>query len=290
MDIRTLEYFLAVTREGSMTGAAEALHLTQPTLSRQMKDLEAELGKKLFFRGRRITLTEDGILLRGRAEEMLDLFQKTENEIANGAAALSGDVSIGTAGTFGMQPVLQVASDMQKAFPGVRFHIAGADRRTLLERLNTGLDDFTLFVGKADLSRYGQLPLPGKNRWGVLMRPEDPLVRRAKISPAELWDRPLILSRQADDCAELFQWLGKTKEDLRLSASCDLACSAAQMAAAGMGLALTPEAPSGPGDGSLLFRPLSPALPLEASVIWKKYKVFSAPSAKFLASLRNGRK
>ena len=164
MEIRVLEYFLAVAREESVTGAAAALHLTQPTLSRQLRELEEELGKQLFIRGRRITLTEDGILLRRRAEEILDLVQKTEKDVMENVPAVSGDIYIGAAETPGMRLILKLAAKMQTEYPGVRFHVSSGDREDLLDRLGKGLDDFSLFMGDIDMSRCDSLRLPAADR------------------------------------------------------------------------------------------------------------------------------
>lgn len=287
MEVRALEYFLAVAREESISGAAQSLHLTQPTLSRQLMALEEELGKQLFIRGRRITLTEDGILLRKRAEEILDLVQKTEQEVMQNEPSVSGDIYIGAAETRGMKLLLQLAAEMQKEYPGVRFHVSSGDREDLMDRLNKGLDDFGLFMGEMDLARYDAIRLPTKDRWGVLMRCDDPLAACEAVSPEELVDRPLILSRQADRYEELNNWFGCSRDSLQLPATYNLAYNASLMAEEGMGLVLTLEGLiNATGDSTLAFRPLAPALTVGMSVVWKKYPVFSAASAKFLERIQ----
>jgi DNA-binding transcriptional LysR family regulator len=287
MEIRVLEYFLAVAREESVTGAAAALHLTQPTLSRQLRELEEELGKQLFIRGRRITLTEDGILLRRRAEEILDLVQKTEKDVMENVPAVSGDIYIGAAETPGMRLILKLAAKMQTEYPGVRFHVSSGDREDLLDRLGKGLDDFSLFMGDIDMSRCDSLRLPAADRWGILMRRDDPLARLSEISPALLEGRPLILSRQCGNYPQLFSWLGRPREALQIPATYNLAYNASLMAEENMGLVLTLEGLiNASGDSPLVFRPLSPTLVLGMSVVWKKYPVFAPASAKFLEYLR----
>jgi DNA-binding transcriptional LysR family regulator len=287
MEIRVLEYFLAVAREESVTGAAAALHLTQPTLSRQLRELEEELGKQLFIRGRRITLTEDGILLRKRAEEIVDLVQKTEKDVMENVPAVSGDIYIGAAETPGMRLILAIAAKLRREYPGVCFHVSSGDREDLLDRLNKGLDDFGLFMGDMDMSRYDSVRLPAEDRWGVLMRRDDPLSRLTAISPDSLDGRPLILSRQCGNYPQLFSWMGRQREALQIPATYNLAYNASLMAEEGMGLVITLEGLiNTAGDSPLTFRPLSPPLSLGMAVVWKKYPVFSAASAKFLEYLR----
>lgn len=179
MEFRVLQYFLAVAREQSISGAAKALHLSQPTLSRQLKDMEEELGKPLFIRSnRKITLTEEGRILRKRAEEITELVRKARDEIALSEEMIAGDISIGAGETDGVRYLAKAARDLQAAYPLVHFHIVSGDKTTVLEDLDKGLIDFALLFGEIDDSRYDALKLPSTDAFGVLMRRDDPLAQR----------------------------------------------------------------------------------------------------------------
>lgn len=205
MELRVLQYFLAVAREQNISAAAQALHLTQPTLSRQLRDLEEELGKPLMIRGsRKITLTEDGMLLRKRAEEILDLVGRTEKEIAQSDESISGDIYIGTGETDGVRQIVKTARRLQKSYPGILFHIVSGDAVDVCERLDKGLLDFGILLGDIDKVKYNYMELPMKDTWGVLMQRSSPLAEKAAVSPRDLWDKPLILSRQVDNKSGLY--------------------------------------------------------------------------------------
>lgn len=200
MELRVLQYFLAVAREQNISAAAQSLHLTQPTLSRQLKELEEELGKQLMVRGsRKIVLTEEGMLLRKRAEEILDLVGRTEKEIAQSDDTVSGDIYIGTGETDGMRQIARTAKQLQEHSPGIHFHIVSGDAVDVCERLDKGLLDFGVLLGDIDKIKYHYLELPMKDTWGVLMRRDSPLAQQERILPQDLWDKPLILSRQVDN-------------------------------------------------------------------------------------------
>lgn len=172
MEVRVLEYFLAVARERSISGAAEALHLTQPTLSRQIKELEDELGKTLIIRGsRRITLTEEGMLLRKRAEEIVSLVRRTRDEVMCSAEDVSGDVYIGAGETRGMSILADIMTEIRRENPGVRFHTVSGDSADIMERLDKGLFDFCLIMGNVDISRYKLPAAPGHGRFRTAHAP-----------------------------------------------------------------------------------------------------------------------
>ena len=182
MELRVLQYFLMVAREQNITRAAEALHITQPTLSRQIKDMEEELGKQLFIRGsRKITLTEEGMILRKRAEEILGLVKKTEDEIALSADISEGDIYIGAGETHAVQYLAQGARQLQASYPNIRFHIASGDTTDVLEELDKGLLDFGLLFGFVDTSKYEHLEFPVKDTYGILMRKDSTLAKNIKI-------------------------------------------------------------------------------------------------------------
>ncbi len=198
MELRVLQYFLAIAREQSIVRAAESLHLSQPTLSTQIKAMEKELGKQLFIRGtkgsRKVTLTEEGMILRKRAEEILNLVQKTEREISLSDQVVVGDVYIGAGETDAVRFIAKAAKKLSEAYPGIRYHIASGNTEFVLEQLEKGLIDFGIVFGSVDHARYNSIPFPYKDTWGVLMRKDSPLAEKQEILPEDLWDKPLIIS------------------------------------------------------------------------------------------------
>ena len=184
MELRVLQYFLAVAREQNISAAAQSLHLTQPTLSRQLKELEEELGKQLMIRGnRKVTLTQDGMLLRKRAEEILELVDRTEKEVMCSEETVSGDVYIGTGETDGVRQIARSANQIQARYPGVHFHIVSGDAVDVCARLDKGLLDFGVLLGDIDKIKYHYMELPMKDTWGVLMRRDSPLAQRDAVLP-----------------------------------------------------------------------------------------------------------
>ncbi|HJA49500.1 MAG TPA: LysR family transcriptional regulator [Candidatus Agathobaculum intestinipullorum] len=287
MELRVLQYFLAVAREQNISAAAQSLHLTQPTLSRQLRELEDELGKQLLIRGsRKVTLTEDGMLLRRRAEEILDLVSRTEQEVMRPDEAVTGDVYIGTGETDGVRQLAQAAKRVQQAHPGVRFHIVSGDAVDVCERLDKGLLDFGVLLGDIDRTRYNYMALPMKDVWGVLMRCDSPLAGQATVSPEQLWDKPLILSRQADNKSGLYRWLGREPTQLHTVATYNLIYNASLMVDEGMGYAFTLDKLVNTESSNLCFRPLRPRLELGMHLVWKKSQVFSKAAALFLKELQ----
>lgn len=288
MELRVLQYFLAITREQSISGAAEFLHLSQPTLSRQIKDMEDELGKQLLIRGnRKITLTEEGMILRKRAEEIIELVRKTENEITLSDESIAGDIHIGTGETEGVHLLAKAAKELQADYPMVHFHIASGDAETVLEQLDKGLIDFGLLLGKVDLSKYDYCRLPVEDVWGILMRRDSPLAAKEAVTPEDLWDKPLIMSRQADKNNELLEWLKKENREPNIIATYNLVYNASLMVDEGMGYALClDKIINTSGDSSLCFKPLEPKLEIGMNLVWKKYQVFTKAAEKYLQKLQ----
>ena len=287
MELRVLQYFLAVAQEQSISAAAQSLHLTQPTLSRQLRELEEELGKQLMIRGsRKITLTEEGMLLRKRAEEILDLVSRTEREVTQSDEAIAGDVYIGTGETDGVRQLARVAKQIQQDYPDVRFHIVSGDAVDVCDRLEKGLLDFGVLLGDIDRTRYNYLPLPMKDTWGVLMRRDSPLAGQQTVSPAQMWDKPLILSRQMDNKSGLYRWLGKEPTQLNTVATYNLIYNASLMVDEGMGYAFTLDKLVNTIGSNLCFRPLQPKLELGMHLVWKKSQVFSKAAGLFLDCLQ----
>ena len=199
MELRVLEYFLAIAREQSITGAARSLHLSQPTLSTQIRALEEELGKQLLVRGtpgsRKVTLTEEGMLLRKRAEEIVSLVRRTEDEISLSNEFIAGDVYIGAGETDGIRVLARTAGKVREDHPDIHFHISSGDGKDVLENLDKGLIDFGLLLQKVDPAKYEMINIPVKETWGVLMRKDSPLAEKDAITPEDLRELPLIMSR-----------------------------------------------------------------------------------------------
>lgn len=291
MEIRVLQYFLAIAREQSIIRAAESLHLSQPTLSTQIKNMEEELGKQLLIRGtkgsRKVTLTEEGMILRKRAEEILDLVKKTENEITSSDDVVIGDVYIGAGETDGMRLLARAAGNLKKHYPGIHYHISSGNAIFVRERLDKGLIDFGLVFGKPDSKKYESLQLPAKDVWGVIMRKDDPLAGKEAISPEDLWNKPLILSQQETGGGELHQWMKRSPSELNVAATYNLLFNASLLVEEGLGYAICLEKLlNTSGDSKLCFRPLLPCLDMEMYLIWKKYQVFSKAAEKFLITLQ----
>lgn len=265
MEIRVLKYFLAVAREQNISAAAQSLFLSQPTLSRQLK----ELGKQLFIRGsRKITLTEEGLLLRKRAEEIVELLDKTEKELSNSDEQVSGEIYIGAGETDGLRLIAKAAKELQEQYPQITYRIISGDAVDITERLDKGLIDFALLLEPVDISKYSYLKFPVKDVWGVLMRRDCPLAEKKSISPKDLQDMPLIVSRQALDGSELTQWLKNGSEQLNIVSTYNLVYNASLMVDEGLGVALClDKIINVSGDSSLCFRPLKPRLEVGMSLV-----------------------
>lgn len=288
MELRVLHYFLAVVKQGNIINAAEALHVTQPTLSRQLMELEEELGKKLFIRGnRKISLTDEGILLHKRAEEIIDLVEKTKSEIVSSDKLISGDIYIGGGETEVMRLLAQAAKKLQKDYPNIKYHIYSGNADDVTEKLDKGLLDFGVLIEPANISKYNFLKLPAVDRWGVLMRRDSPLAKYETIKPEYLWDIPLLCSRQSMVGKELAQWIGKDFNSLNISATYNLIYNASLMVEEGIGYALCLDKLINTLDNSTLcFKPLEPKLEVGLNIVWKKSQVFSKASHKFLEILK----
>lgn len=292
MELRVLQYFLAVAREQSISGAAQSLHLSQPTLSTQLKALEDELGKPLLIRGtagsRKVTLTEEGMILRKRAEEILSLVKRVENEITLSDQMIVGDVYIGAGESDGIRLLAQAAQKVQEKYPQIHFHISSGDGKDVLESLDKGLIDFGLLLQQVDSSKYESLKLPVQERWGVLMKKNSPLAQKEWITPEDLWNVPLIVSRQASSLSLLSAWLKRDMAELNVSATYSLLYNGSLMVEEGMGYALClDKIINTTGDSELCFRPLSPPLELGVYLAWKKYQIFSKAAEKYLNTLKS---
>ena len=288
MDLRVLRYFLEVAREENITAAAEALHITQPTLSKQLMDLEDEIGKKLFIRGkRRITLTEDGILLRKRAGEIIELVEKTESELKKSDEIIVGDVYIGAAETDAMKDIAKICTHLQKKYPHIHYHLFSGNSEDVIEKLDKGLIDFGILFEPSDIKKYNYIKLPAYNIWGLLMRKDSPLATLNDITPDALLNIPLICSKQALDNNELAGWFGYNIEKLNIVATYNLIYNAAFFVEEGFGSALTlDKLVHMSEENNLCFKPLTPTLKTNLVMVWKKYQVFSKASQTFLNELQ----
>ncbi|MDE6208267.1 MAG: LysR family transcriptional regulator [Lachnospiraceae bacterium] len=291
MELRVLQYFLAVAREQSIVRAAESLHLSQPTLSTQIKAMEEELGKQLLIRGtkgsRKVTLTDEGMILRKRAEEILNLVHKTEKEISLSNQVIFGDVYIGAGETDAVRFIAKAAKELYKSYPGIHYHITSGNAEFVLEQLDKGLIDFGIVFGSVDHSKYNSIPLPYKDIWGVLMRKDSPLAVKETISPEDLLDKPLIISRQDNNNGALSIWTERDLSELEIVATYNLLFNASLMVAEGLGYAIGfDKIINTSGNSNLCFRPLSPKREEGMSIVWKKYQVFSKASEKFIQEIK----
>ncbi|MDW4511566.1 MULTISPECIES: LysR family transcriptional regulator [Priestia] len=292
MEFRVLRYFLTVAREGNITRAADFLHVTQPTLSRQLKDLEQELGKKLFVRSSHsVILTDEGMLLRNRAEEIVNMMDKLEAEFSSMEETIGGDVYIGGGETEAMKHIARVAKDVQVRYPNIRYHLYSGNEEDITERLDKGLLDFGILIQPADISKYNYLNMPAKDIWGVVMKKDSSLAVKESIQAADLVNVPLICSRQAVKQTfsknEFADWFGEDFHKLNIVTTYNLAYNAAIMVEEGVGYAITLDKIVNTSTTSnLCFRPLQPRLESGLNIVWKKHHVLSAAAAAFLKELQ----
>jgi len=288
LELRVLRYFLAVAREESISAAADYLHLTQPTLSRQLMDLEEELGAKLFVRGnRKVTLTEEGMRLRRRASEILSLVEKAELEFRETEDQLRGEIHIGAGETDAIHLIAKAAREVQLRHPQIRYHLYSGNAEEVSEKLDKGLLDFGVLVEPINPKKYDDLRLPVTANWGVLIRKDDPMAEKEVIRPEDLVDKPLIVSKQMLDRGDLAHWSGKNEDMLQITVSYNLIYNASIMAEKGMGYALSLDHLVNTScESKLCFRPLEPKLEIGLMLVWKKYTIFSPAAEYFLETLR----
>ena len=290
MEIRVLRYFLTVVREESISAAADYLHITQPTLSRQIKELEDELGVKLLNRGkknRKITLTDEGMLLRKRAEEIVTLADKTRAEFDAAEEIISGDIYIGGGETEAMRLIARAAKKLQDSYPNIKYHLFSGNADDVAERLDKGLLDFGVFIEPANMEKYDYLRLPVTDTWGLLMRKDSPLASLNNIEVKNLKEIPLIVSRQSMTSNEFSGWGRFDFNQLNIVATYNLVYNASLLVAEGLGYALCLDRLVDTTDSSeLCFRPLKPHLEARLNLVWKKYQIFSKAGEKFLEKLQ----
>lgn len=292
MELRVLRYFLTIAREGSITNAANVLHVTQPILSRQIHDLEEELGQRLFVRGsRNMSLTAEGMILRKRAEEIISMVDKTEAEFHSMSNVVSGDIYIGGGETEAVKLIAQIVCELRTAYPEIQYHLYSGNAEDVTERLDKGLLDFGLLIQPADISKYDYFNIPARDTWGVIMRKDIPLAKKETIRKEDLLNVPLICSRQVISEErhrnEFAEWFGEDFDKLDIVTTFNLVYNAAIMVEAGVGYAITIDKIANTTESSsLCFRPLEPQLDSGLNIIWKKDQVFSAAAALFFKKLR----
>ena len=288
MEIRVLRYFLAVVREEGINRAAEVLHITQPTLSRQLSQLEEEVGVKLFHRGaKKITLTNEGILLRRRAEEILALVDRTEQELTEQDELVEGRVVIGGGELAAMQELPEIIENYQEKYPLVTFDIFTGNADLVKEQMEKGLIDIGVLLEPIDMEKFDFIRLKGKEQWVVLMRPDDPLAEKGSISAKDLENAPLILPRRTNVQNELTNWLGDSFQESQVLFTSNLSTNAALMVQKRLAYSLVIEG-SVPfwNQEKITFRPLSPQLTANSVLAWKKQQPFSLAATKFIEHMK----
>lgn len=287
MEIRTLRYFLAVAREENMTRAAELLHVTQPTLSKQLKGLEDELGKKLFERHSfSIELTEEGVLLRDRAEDLVSMADKIEREFVTMDDITGGDIYLGLAESYQISYIAKAISGMKDLYPDLHYHIISGDTEQVIDKVGNGILDFAVLAEEPDRTKYDAIPFPEADVWGVVMRADDPLAREKSIRSGDLIGLPLFCSDQSWR-VDIPAWAGSDFDRLTLEGSFKLSYNGSIFAREGLGYLLTfSRLIDTSKESGLVFRPLSPKLETKLYLIWKKYQTFSPMAERFLKQMR----
>ena len=286
MELRVLRYFLAVAREENITKAAALLHVTQPTLSRQLMQLEEELGAKLFRRKQyRMVLTDDGMRLRRRAQEIVELADKVELEFSHRDEAVAGEIAIGCGETQSMTFLSQHIYAFRQQYPQVQFCIYSANADDVKERIEKGLLDMGLLTEPVDIGRYAFLRMPHKDRWGILVPKSSPLAKKDAVSPKDLLGIPLILSGREQVRSELANWFGEDRDHMEIAVTYNLILNAANMVKNGVGVALCFYLEN--ISDALQFIPLSPQLETGTVLAWKKDQSFSPAAERFLQLIKN---
>ena len=287
MEIRVLRYFLAVAREGTIVGAAKFLHVTQPTLSRQLQDLEEELGQQLFLRSNRtITLTPEGHFLRKRAEEILEIVNRTEGDFNAMGENIGGSVHIGGGESKAMRLIAETIGELRKEYPDIRYNLYSGNAEDVVERLDKGILDFGILIQPVDISKYDSVALPVRDVWGIVMRKDSPLAEKKSVTLCDLQNLPLICSRinirQSTVKNAYAEWFGRSFEKLNIVATYNLIYNAALMVESGIGYALALDGLiDAVGNRALCFCPLEPRLESGLNIVWEKYQVFSKAAELF---------
>ena len=287
MEIRTLRYFLAVAREENMTRAAEILHVTQPTLSKQIHSLEEELGKKLFTRHSfSIRLTEEGMLLRERAEDLVSMADKITGEFLSLDDITGGDIYLGLAESYQISHIARCIASLKKLYPGLYYHIQSGDTEQIIDKMDKGILDFVVLAEKPDKAKYDFLPFPEADRWGVVMPDDSPLAKKKQIRFNDLIGLPLFCSDQAWE-GDIAEWCNGRQNELTLEGTFKLSYNGSIFAKEGLGYLLTFDKIVDTSQASgLTFRPLSPKLETKLYLAWKNGQQFSTMAGRFLDQIQ----
>lgn len=288
MDIRILKYFLAVAKEGNITRAAESLHITQPTLSRQLMELEEDMGTELFIRGKRqIMLTDSGILFQQRAKEIVQLYDKTRREMAEQNDLLGGTVSIACVESIASNLLPEVLMEFSKQHPMVKYELYSADGNDIREKIDRGDIDIGILVEPVETAKYDYIRLPFYEQWGIVMRKDDPLAEKDKIITEDIQNKPLIVPRRTIVIEEIAKWLEMDSEKLNIVASHNLLTNSLLLVERGFGYTICVK---GAFDirkkDTIRFAPLAPERITGHVLAWKKNKVFSNATTKFLQYIK----
>ena len=288
IEIRLLQYFLAIAEEQSITRAAEYLHVTQPTLSKQMMDLEASLGKQLLIRGKKkVTLTEDGAYLRSRAQEILSLMEKTESAFRESENVITGDVFIGCGEHRTSFAIMQLIKAIMEEYPEIHFHFFSGNADAITERLDKGLLDMGILLEPEINPRYDYQVLPFRETWGILARKDSSFANRNSVTFEELADLPLIMPSQTSNSNQIKSFFADTLVSPNTVATYNLIYNAGLMVEAGMGYALCiDDLINTEGNHPLTFIPVTPKLQSDVYLFTKKYQVFSKATKLFLNRLQ----
>lgn len=289
MEISDLRYFLAVAREESIKLASESLYISQPGLSKVIQRLEKELGKDLFIRSnRKIKLTDDGILLRKRAQEIIDLVDKTSIEFSKNEDEISGEVFIGAGESESIRTIAKTIKSIQTKYPKIKFDIFSGNADSITEKIDKGLIDFGVLIGVTDITKYDFIKLPIPDTIGVYMRKDSPYAEKNEITLDDLIEMPLIMSKQSDGDFNIKNWFKGQEAKLNIVACYNLIYNAAMLVNEGIGYACGIDKLLNTTSGSnLVFKPIKPSIETHSYLIWKKYQVFSDASKKFLEEIKN---
>ncbi len=287
MELRTLRYFLAAAQEKNITKAADILHVTQPTLSRQLTDLERELGVTLTLRGKNgLKLTEDGIFFRQRAQEIVELADRLEKNFAERKGDISGMVVIGASEAVGGQILAKLIKEFYGKYPAVQFTLYNETVDNIKDRLDKGLVDIGLLLEPVDVTKYDYVRLSGQDTWGLLVREDHPLVEKSSLKADDVAPYPLIMPLRENIRAEIMHWLGREKKELSVPLFYTLLSNAALMVAEGLGCAFCMDgALAIKSDPRLRFIPLEPRCVTNSVLVWKKNNLFSPATSLFIQEI-----
>ncbi|WP_430601816.1 hypothetical protein IGJ02_001882 [Enterococcus sp. DIV0724b] len=286
MELRVLTYFLTVAREKTISKAAEVLHLSQPTLSKQLKELEEELGVTLFTRGNRfITLTEDGIYLMNRGKEILSLVESTTTNLIKNEV-ISGEITIGGGETQAFEFLGRILHELRDNYPEINIHLYSGNADDVLEKIDKGLLDFGLVIDPVEKQKYEYIRLPLIDSWGILVNKSHPLANQKTVQPKDIQHTPLLISNQSFVDNQLSEWFGGNITHLNVVGTYNLLYNASLLVKEGIASALCIDGIVNTANTNLVFIPFSPLLTANINIVWKKDQIFSSASKEFLRLLK----